>query len=108
MKVEEKRQAVELADVFRMHGGTYCDENTLTAEQYKVINAIRNCRTSVLGGHVEQCDQCAKLRCAYNSCRNRHGPKCESFKATKWLEDRQAELLPVSYFHFTLQQNQRW
>lgn len=104
MKVKEKRQAVELADVFRMHAGTYCDESTLTAELYKVVNAIRNCRTSVLGGHIEQCDQCAKLRCAYNSCRNRHCPKCESFKATKWLEDRQAELLPVSYFHvvFTL------
>lgn len=102
--VEDKRQAVELADVFRMHGDTYCDENTLTAEQYKVINSIMNCRTSALGGHIEQCDQCATLRCAYNSCRNRHCPKCESFKATKWLEDRQAELLPISYFHvvFTL------
>lgn len=95
---------VELADIFRMHGDTYVQANILTPEQYKVFNAVKNCRTSVLGGHVEQCDQCDAIQCAYNSCRNRHCPKCESFKAAKWLEARQAELLPVRYFHvvFTL------
>jgi Putative transposase/Transposase zinc-binding domain len=95
---------VELADIFRMHGDTYVQDNILTPEQYKVFNAVKNCRTSVLGGHVEQCDQCDAIQCAYNSCRNRHCPKCESFKAAKWLEARQAELLPVRYFHvvFTL------
>jgi hypothetical protein len=100
----ERASPVELADIFRMHGDAYCQANTLTPEQYKVFQAITNCRTSILGGHVEQCDQCNAIQCAYNSCRNRHCPKCESFKAAQWLEARQAELLPVRYFHvvFTL------
>jgi len=103
-KENRPQASVELADVLSMHGDQYCQNNTLTPEQHKVINAIKNCRTSVLGGHVEQCDQCSEVFCSYNSCRNRHCPKCESFKAAKWLEDRQAECLPVSYFHvvFTL------
>ncbi len=91
--------SVELADIFRMHSDDYCETHVVTPEQYKVINAIKNCRTNVLGGHIEQCDQCSAIKCAYNSCRNRHCPKCESFKAMKWLESRQTELLPVSYFH---------
>jgi Putative transposase/Transposase zinc-binding domain len=95
---------VELADVFRLHGENYCQSHQLTPEQYKVVHAILNCRTSVLGGHIEQCQQCRTIQYAYHSCRNRHCPKCESFKAAQWLQDRQAELLPVSYFHvvFTL------
>jgi len=95
---------VELADIFNLHGDTYCKTHTLTPEQHKVLNAIRNCRTSVLGGHVEQCDHCSAIHCSYNSCRNRHCPKCQAFKAAQWLEARQAELLPVPYFHvvFTL------
>ena len=94
----------ELGDVFRMHRETYCKNNTLTSEQHKIINAICNCRTSVLGGHVEQCDYCDNICVSYNSCRNRHCPKCQSLKTAKWLEDRQKELLPVPYFHvvFTL------
>ncbi|NBX75013.1 MAG: IS91 family transposase [Proteobacteria bacterium] len=90
--------------MFRLQGDAYVQTNTLTPEQYKVMNAIKNCRTSVLGGHVEQCDQCHAIHCAYNSCRNRHCPKCESFKAAQWLGARQAELLPIRYFHvvFTL------
>jgi hypothetical protein len=102
MCVEQKNkrsESVEVAQVFRMHGDSYRSENTLTPEQHKVMHAIRNCRTSVLGGHVEQCDYCSETRCSYNSCRNRHCPKCESFKAAKWVEDRKAELLPVPYFH---------
>lgn len=99
-----KRSPVELADIFWMHGDAYVQNNCLTPEQHKVFNAIKNCRTSALGGRVEQCDQCSATRCAYNSCRNRHCPKCESFKAAKWLQTKQAELLPVCYFHvvFTL------
>lgn len=88
----------------RLHGEAYRQANTLTPAQHKVMNAIINCRTSALGGHVEQCDHCHALHYAYNSCRNRHCPKCESFKAVQWLQDRQTELLPVRYFHvvFTL------
>jgi hypothetical protein len=100
----ERSQSVEIADIFRQHGDDYCRENTLTPEQYKVMHAIKNCRTRVLGGHVEQCDYCSEIQYAYNSCRNRHCPKCESFKAADWIEERQVELLPVPYFHvvFTL------
>lgn len=100
----QTKPSVELADIFRMHGKTYKQKHTLTPEQHKVFNAILNCRTNVLGGHVKQCDTCSQIQCAYNSCRNRHCPKCESFKAAKWLESKKAELLPVRYFHvvFTL------
>ena len=95
---------VELADIFRMHGQAYCEAKVLTPEQYKVMHAIQNCRTPALGGHVEQCDSCSALVYHYHSCRNRHCPKCDTFKATQWLENKQAELLPVTYFHgvFTL------
>lgn len=98
------KPSVELADIFRMHGDSYIQEHILTPEQHKVFNAVKNCRTHVLGGHVEQCNKCDSIQISYNSCRNRHCPKCESFKAAKWLEARQAELLPVRYFHvvFTL------
>ena len=68
------------------------------------MSAIERCRTAVLGGHVERCEECAHTRISYNSCRNRHGPKCQAIAAKQWLADRQAELLPVPYFHvvFTL------
>ncbi len=101
---DDQDKCPELADVLRMHRESYCQNNTLTPEQHKIINAICNCRTSVLGGHVEQCDNCDNICISYNSCRNRHCPKCQSLKTLKWLEDRQKELLPVSYFHvvFTL------
>ena len=100
----EVQSSIELGDVFRMHRESYCKNNTLTPEQYKVINAICNCRTSILGCHIELCDNCDNIHVSYNSCRNRHCPKCQSLKTAKWLEDRQKELLPVSYFHvvFTL------
>jgi len=104
IKSGQQKYGTELADVFRMHGQAYCEGNTLTPEQYKVMHAIENCRTSALGGHVDACEQCSYQQNSYNSCRNRHCPKCESFKASQWLEARQAELLPVPYFHvvFTL------
>lgn len=103
-KSSRDKRAVELAGVFRLHAAKYCEENQLTSEQYKVIHAIQNCRTGILGGHVEGCDRCDHTCIAYNSCRNRHCPKCQSLCATKWLEKRRSELLPVPYFHmvFTL------
>ena len=72
--------------------------------QLKVMSAIERCRTAALGGHVERCESCAHQRISYNSCRNRHCPKCQAAAAKQWLADRQAELLPVPYFHlvFTL------
>lgn len=106
MNIEDNSQnkSVGLADVFRLHGETYTQENQLTPEQYKVMHAIMNCRTAILGGHVDQCDSCGQLHVFYNSCRNRHCPKCQSLRTLKWLEDRRNELIPVQYFHvvFTL------
>src|ERR1700693_5530917 len=76
----------------------------MSLAQLKVMSAIERCRTTALGGHVERCEDCAHLRISYNSCRNRHCPKCQAAAAKEWLADRQAELLPVPYFHvvFTL------
>jgi hypothetical protein len=100
------RPAFELADVFRRHGETYATENAghLGRVEQRVIGAIMACRTARLGGHVERCDDCGLTRIAYNSCRNRHCPKCQAAARAEWLAARQAELLPVPYFHvvFTL------
>jgi hypothetical protein len=100
------RPAFELADVFRRHGEGYERANAghLGRVERRVIGAITACRTEALGGHVEQCDGCGAVRVSYNSCRNRHCGKCQSGARAGWLEARQAELLPVPYFHvvFTL------
>jgi hypothetical protein len=98
------RPAIELADIFRRHGAAYRAAHRLPRDQSRVMRAIEVCRTAVLGGHVEECDHCAHPRIAYNSCRNRHCPKCQNSDRAQWLEDRKAELLPVEYFHvvFTL------
>ncbi|QCP49651.1 IS91 family transposase [Trinickia violacea] len=95
------RAALELADVLRRHGPTYREvhADSLSREQRRVMSAIEQCRTAALGGHVEQCDTCGHQRIAYNSCGNRHCPKCQSLARAQWLEDRQADLLPVPYFH---------
>jgi len=95
---------VELAEVFRAAGGAYRDRHTLVPQQQRVMRAIETCRTAALGGHVEQCDQCGVLKISYNSCRNRHCPKCQTRAKERWLTARRAELLPVPYFHvvFTL------
>ena len=97
---------IEVADIFRQAGPAYRQQHadTLNHEQRRVMGAIESCRTAVLGGHVEECDVCGHQRIAYNSCRNRHCPKCQSLTRAQWLEDRQADLLPVEYFHvvFTL------
>jgi hypothetical protein len=100
------RSALEVADVFRDHGPAWRIANAghVSLGQLKVMSAIESCRTAALGGHVERCEACAYTRIAYNSCRNRHCPKCQSAAAREWLADREAELLPVPYYHvvFTL------
>lgn len=97
---------LEVADIFRQAGPAYRQEHAdaLSRGQRCVMSAIERCRTAALGGHIEECDECAHQRIAYNSCRNRHCPKCQSLVRAQWLEDRQADLLPVDYFHvvFTL------
>jgi hypothetical protein len=96
-----ERPKFEVADVFRRYGAAYRQQHTrsLSRGQRRVMSAIELCRTAALGGHLEQCDSCGHQRPAYNSCRNRHCPKCQSLARARWLEDRQAELLPVEYFH---------
>jgi len=100
------RPAFELADVFNRHGDSYERANAghLGRVERRVIGAITACRTAALGGHVEQCDDCGAMRISYNSCRNRHCGKCQGAARAEWLVARQAELLPVPYFHvvFTL------
>ena len=100
------RPRLEVADVFRAHGAGWRKANTghVSLGQLKVMSAIETCRTAALGGHVERCEDCAHERVAYNSCRNRHCPKCQAAAARQWLEQREAELLPVPYYHvvFTL------
>jgi hypothetical protein len=93
------RPTLEVADIFQKHGAAYRKAHRLPLEQLRVMRAIEVCRTSILGGHLEKCDHCAQERNAYNSCRNRHCPKCQGAERAKWLENRKAELLPVEYFH---------
>ena len=94
----------ELADVVRLHGAAYRRTHRLRVVQHRALDAIEHCRTAALGGHLERCARCGRERPVYNSCRNRHCPKCQSLAKARWLEARQAELLPVGYFHvvFTL------
>lgn len=96
--------ALEVADVFRAHGESYrqAQGSGMPHSHRRVMNAIEICRTSKLGGHVEACDNCGHLRISYNSCRNRHCPKCQSLPCEKWLSERRRELLPVPYFHAIL------
>jgi len=95
-----------MADIFRRAGPLYRKQHAdaLSRGQRCVMSAIERCRTAALGGHLEQCDACAHQRIAFNSCRNRHCPKCQSLVRAQWLQDRQADLIPVDYFHvvFTL------
>jgi hypothetical protein len=95
------RPALEVADIFRRHGAAYrtAQADRLSNSQRRAMAAIEACRTAVLGGHVEQCEDCGETRVAYNSCRNRHCPKCQGLARAHWLVKRQAELLPVPYFH---------
>lgn len=101
-------KSLEVADIVRQIGSAYRRDHAtaLSHGQRRVMHAIERCRTAALGGHLEQCDDCGHQRIAFNSCRNRHCPKCQSLVRSQWLQDRSAELLPVEYFHvvFTLPQ----
>ena len=98
--------ALEVADIFHTHGPAWrkAQQGHLSLGQLKVMSAIEQCRSAALGGHVLHCDGCGNDQIAYNSCRNRHCPKCQASAAKRWLQERQAELLPVDYYHvvFTL------
>src|SRR3979490_261349 len=100
------RPSREVADIFRDHGPAWRRANAghVSLDQFKVMSAIESCRTAILGGHVARCEDCAYTSIAYNSCRNRHCPKCQGAAAKQWLADREADLLPVPYYHvvFTL------
>jgi hypothetical protein len=93
--------ALEVADIFRNHGAAWRKANAghVSLGQLKVMSAIESCRTAALGGHVLRCEDCSHTQIAYNSCRNRHCPKCQGAAAREWLAEREAELLPVPYFH---------
>ena len=95
----ERSGRPELADIFRSHGQSYQRTHRLSASQQKVMRAVSVCRTQELGGHLKQCDTCGFKHPTYNSCRNRHCPKCQSLAKAKWLEKQTSELLPVGYFH---------
>ena len=100
------RPVLEVADIFRDHGPAWRRANAghVSLGQMKVMSAIESCRTAALGGHVARCEKCSYTQIAYNSCRNRHCPKCQGSQALAWMQERKAELLPVPYFHvvFTL------
>jgi hypothetical protein len=95
------RARLEVEDIFRRHGDAFRAEqgDRISTAQRRVMAAIEACRTAALGGHVEQCEDCGEIRIAYNSCRDRHCPKCQGLARAQWLADRRAELLPVPYFH---------
>jgi len=99
METLEKRPTFEVADVFQQFGEAYRATHKLSLQQLKAMNAIEKCRTSALGGHKEKCDHCGFVRISYNSCRNRHCPKCQALAKEKWLLNRQRHLLPICYFH---------
>jgi hypothetical protein len=95
------RPALEVADIFRDHGPVWREVNRgqVSLGQLKAMSAIERCRTAALGGYVARCEDCSHTAIAYNSCRNRHCPKCQGTAAREWLAGRSAELLPVPYFH---------
>lgn len=95
---------LEVAEIFRQHGPAYRQSHRLSRNALRVMRAIEVCRTAVLGGHQDQCDHCGHLEISYNSCRNRHCPKCQTLRKEKWIEARREDLLPIEYFHvvFTL------
>lgn len=100
----QDRERFEVADIFRLYGDNYRRTHAASYEQLKAMHHIEVCRTAQLGGHIEQCNRCGYEQIAYNSCRDRHCPKCQTLAKEQWLNDRKAELLPCSYFHlvFTL------
>ena len=103
------KHSLEVADVFRAFGPAYREAHELPLRHLRAMRAIEICRTAELGGHLDQCDHCGTVRISYNSCRNRHCPKCQCLEKERWLEARQKDLLPTSYFHvvFTLPEGLR-
>ena len=94
-----QEESVEVADIFCKHGHAYRVSNKMPLNQIRTMRAIERCRTAELGGHIDECDCCGRIKISYNSCRNRHCPKCQFLKKEKWLEQRKEDLLPVPYFH---------
>jgi hypothetical protein len=90
---------LEVADIFRQHGPFYRESHKLPRNHLRAMGAIETCRTAALGGHKDKCDQCDHLAISYNSCRNRHCPKCQTLAKEKWIEARSEDLLPIEYFH---------
>jgi Putative transposase/Transposase zinc-binding domain len=90
---------LEVADIFRQHSPAYRESHRLPRNHLRVMRAIEVCRTAVLGGHKDKCDHCGHLEISYNSCRNRHCPKCQTLQKEKWIEARSEDLLPIEYFH---------
>jgi len=104
MNTSPYRQPLEVADILRAHGEAYRLKHHVSPEQAQVMQRLAQCRTRALGGHVDNCNGCGFTRISYNSCRDRHCPKCQASKRAAWLETRLERLLPVTYFHvvFTL------
>jgi hypothetical protein len=90
---------LEVAEIFRQHGPAYRESHRLSRNHLRVMRAIEVCRTAALGGHRDQCDHCGHVEISYNSCRNRHCPKCQTLRKEKWIEARREDLLPIEYFH---------
>ena len=90
---------LEVADIFRQYGPIYRESQRLSRNHLRVMRAIEVCRTAALGGHKDKCDKCSHLEISYNSCRNRHCPKCQTLRKEKWIEARSEDLLPIQYFH---------
>jgi hypothetical protein len=90
---------IEVQDIFRQYGDEYRSKHKLPLHITRTMASIEFCRTSILGGHVDECDTCGHIRISYNSCRNRHCPKCQTLAKEKWIENRKNDLLPVGYFH---------
>lgn len=97
--VETEKSQFEVADIFRLYGDAYRQLHHASQEQRIVMRDIEQCRTAMLGGHIDECDSCGGLRISYNSCSNRHCPKCGSLARNEWLEKQKAHLLPIPYFH---------
>jgi hypothetical protein len=94
-----ERGRIEVADIFTQYGDAYRSAHALPARRLRAMRAIETCRTAELGGHVDECGHCGTKLISYNSCRNRHCPKCQFLKKEKWIEDREKDLLPIVYFH---------
>jgi hypothetical protein len=90
---------LEIGDILRQHLSKI-DVTKYSSHQLKILGALRDCRTAALGGHVDACDECGVVKISYNSCRNRHCPKCQGIEKEMWLIGREEELLPITYFHY--------